>query len=152
MKRITMDFFEKKRDQYREEQKEILAKAKNLQVADEEYYLTSQYLLQIASRAKELFESSEPDEKKQILQLTLQNLTLEGKKVRYEWKKPFDKIAIYASHPDWRPRRDSNPSVKSADSPQGAARRDRYELCSARFSSRKMTNKKRLDKPVLFHL
>ena len=97
-----MDFFEKKRDQYREEQKEILAKTKNLQVADEEYYLTSQCLLQIASRAKELFESSEPDEKKQILQLTLQNLTLEGKKVRYEWKKPFDKIAIYASHPDWR--------------------------------------------------
>lgn len=100
--RITIDLFEKKRDQYREEQKEILAKAKNLQVADEEYYLTSQYLLQIASRAKELFESSEPNEKKQILQLTLQNLTLEGKKVRYEWKKPFDKIAIYASHPDWR--------------------------------------------------
>ena len=72
-------------------------------MADEEYYLTAQYLVQIASRAKELFAGSEPEEKRLLLNMTLQNLRLDGKIVRYDWKKPFDKIAFYASRPIWAP-------------------------------------------------
>ena len=53
-------------------------------MADEEYYLTAQYLVQIASRAKELFASSEPEEKRLILKMAFQNLSLDGKIVRYE--------------------------------------------------------------------
>jgi len=74
-------------------------------MADEEYYLTAQYLVQIASRAKELFAGSEPEEKRLLLNMTLQNLRLDGKIVRYDWKKPFDKIAFYASRPIWLPVR-----------------------------------------------
>jgi len=72
-----------------------------LQVADEEYYLNSEYLLKLASHAKELFESSEPQEKRLLLKMTLQNLRLEGKTVRYDWINPFDKIAFYASRLAW---------------------------------------------------
>ncbi|MCX7997064.1 MAG: recombinase family protein [Patescibacteria group bacterium] len=106
--RITKSFFEEKRDQYRAEQRILQAKLANLQNADEEYYLTAQYLVEIASRAKELFMSSEPEEKRLILKMAFQNLSLDGKIVRYEWKKPFDKIAFYASRPAWLPRQDSN--------------------------------------------
>lgn len=84
------------------------AKLANLQNADEEYYLTAQYLVEIASRAKELFISSEPEEKRLILKMAFQNLELDGKIVRYDWKKPFDKIAFYASRPAWLPDEDSN--------------------------------------------
>lgn len=84
-----------------------MAKLRN---ADEEYYLSSEYLLNVASRASELFKSSEPHEKRQLLKMTLQNLTLDGKKARYDWIKPFDKIAYYASRRSWLPDRDSNPN------------------------------------------
>ena len=51
-----------------------------LHFADEEYYLTSEYLLKLASNAGKLFESSEAHEKRLLLNMTLQNLELKGKK------------------------------------------------------------------------
>ncbi len=71
--------------------------------ADEEYYLTSEYLLQLANRAYELFMSSEAEEKRQLLKLTLQNLKLEGKKVEFGLAKPFDKVFACAGSQTWLP-------------------------------------------------
>ncbi|MBI3619953.1 hypothetical protein HY214_02305 [Candidatus Roizmanbacteria bacterium] len=105
---ITTSYYEEKRKEYRDKQKVLSSKMSRLHVADEEYYLNSEYLLKIASHAKELFESSEAQEKRLLLKMTLQHLRLEGKTVRYDWVNPFDKIALYASRLDWLPRVDSN--------------------------------------------
>ena len=72
-----------------------------LQVADEDYYISSDYILNLASKAAELFESSEPQEKRQLLKFTLQNLVLDGTLVRYDEIKPFDAIRLYASRQAW---------------------------------------------------
>jgi hypothetical protein len=40
-------------------------------------------------------------------EMTPQNLTLAGKKVRHEWVNPFDKIANLASRQTWLPRENS---------------------------------------------
>ena len=98
---ITKDKYEEKRKEYRAKQKEINAKIGKLHFADEEYYLTSKYLLELASKASELFESSEMHEKRQLLMMALQNLELKGKKVCYSWIKPFDQVAFYASRQAW---------------------------------------------------
>jgi site-specific DNA recombinase len=98
---ITESYYEKKRKEYRTKQKEIEAKTSKLRFADEEYYLTSEYLLKLASKAGKLFESSEDHEKRLLLKVALQNLELKDKKVRYVWKKPFDEIANYASRQAW---------------------------------------------------
>ena len=74
-----------------------------LEVADEEHYLTSEYLLQLANRAYELFMSSEAEEKRQLLKLTLQNLKLGGTKVEFELVKPFYKVFACASNQAWLP-------------------------------------------------
>lgn len=79
-----------------------------LHFADEEYYLTSEYLLKLASKASKLFESSEVHEKRLLLKLTLQNLELKGKIVRFDWLNPFDKIANYAPRQAWLRGEDSN--------------------------------------------
>ena len=105
---ITKDKYEEKRKEYRAEQNEINKKTAKLHFADEEYYLTSEYLLKLASNASKLFESSEVHEKRLLLKMTLQNLELKDKKARYDWIKPFDKIAFYASRSVWLPREDSN--------------------------------------------
>ena len=72
-------------------------------IADEEYYFTSEYLLQLASRAYDLFMSSEAEGKRQLLQLILRSLKLEGKKVEFELVKPFDKVFACSSRQCWLP-------------------------------------------------
>ena len=91
---ITKDKYEEKRKEYRAKQKEITSKIGKLNYADEEYYLTSEYLLKLASNASKLFESSEAHEKRLLLKMTLQNLEIKGKIARFDWIKPFDKIAF----------------------------------------------------------
>ena len=74
-----------------------------LHFADEEYYLTSEYLLKLASKASELFEGSEMQEKRILLKMVLQNLELSGKNIVSDWIKPFDQVAYYASRQLWLP-------------------------------------------------
>lgn len=42
------------------------------------------------------------------MKMALQNLELKGKKARYDWIKPFDKIAFYASRQAWLENRNVN--------------------------------------------
>ena len=105
---ITESEYEKKRIKYRDEQKKVEAKIAKLRKADEEYYITSDYLLNVASRSAELFKISEPQEKRQLLKFTLQNLELEGNLVRYSLIKPFDRVLNYTSRQDWLRGKDSN--------------------------------------------
>lgn len=98
---ITESYYNQKREEFRAKQKELQKKMAKLQIADEEYYITSDYILNLASRADELFESSEPIEKRQLIKFALQNLELKGNKARYDWIKPFDKLAFYASRQAW---------------------------------------------------
>ena len=92
----------------RAKQKEISKKIAKLHFADEEYYLTSEYLLKLASNTSKLFESSEVHEKRLLLKMTLQNLVLNGKNIGYSWIKPFDAIANYAPRHAWLLGLDSN--------------------------------------------
>ena len=105
---ITESYYNKKREEFRAKQKELQKKMGKLQIADEEYYITSDYILNLASRADELFESSEPIEKRQLIKFALQNLVLDGSLVRYDEIKPFDTIRDYASRQAWLLDLDSN--------------------------------------------
>lgn len=98
---ITEDYYNKKLKDYRSEQSALQGKQANLQVADEQYYIASDYVLELAAKASELFESSEPHEKRLLLKMTLQNFKLRGKKVDSDWLKPFDKVSYYASRQKW---------------------------------------------------
>jgi site-specific DNA recombinase len=100
---ITESLYNKKLKEFRAKQKEISGKIASLVIADEEYYVTSEYLLQLANRAYDLFMSSEAEEKRQLLQLTLRNLELDGKKVNFELVKPFDKVFACSNSQSWLP-------------------------------------------------
>ena len=106
--RITESYYEKKRKEYRAEQKKINGKIAKLHFADEEYYLASEYIIKLASRASGLFAGSEPMEKRLLLKMALQNLELNGENVEYDWVTPLDVVADYASRKAWLPGLDSN--------------------------------------------
>jgi len=48
--------------------------------ASNTYYITANTVLSLAQKAEEIFESSEPDEKRQLLKFLFLSLKLDGKK------------------------------------------------------------------------
>lgn len=69
--------------------------------ADKEYYITAGYLLELASRSYELFLGSKPEQKRKLINLTLQNLVWIDGELQYEWKKPFSSIANCKERHEW---------------------------------------------------
>jgi len=60
--------------------------------ADESFYLTANTVLNLAKKAYEIFQISEVEEKRQLLNFLLQNPQLKGEKLIFTLKKPFDTI------------------------------------------------------------
>ena len=107
-RRITADEHDKLYRAFRQRVDEIDSKLSNLQKAEDDYYLTSKYLLGVTQKAYNLFISSGIEEKRQILKLILQNSVLDGRLVKYSLLKPFDTILNYADNQLWLLREDSN--------------------------------------------
>ena len=89
MGRITEDEYHKRIQRYRIEQKGIKEKLNNLHTADENYYTTTNYLLTLAKRIPQVFESSKPEVKRQLINLVLSNPTLNDVTICATIRKPF---------------------------------------------------------------
>lgn len=105
---ITSDEYTSHYNNFIEKIADIDAQIAQLEQAEDSYYINANYLLELANRAYDLFMSSEVEEKRQLIKLTLRNLRLEGRKVRYDFVKPFDQIFLYADRQRWLPDEDSN--------------------------------------------
>lgn len=64
--RINEEIYDQLLSEYKSQQSEILEQMKDHSDADEQFYLTANVLLNIAKRAKDIFISSEIDEKRQF--------------------------------------------------------------------------------------
>lgn len=98
---ITTEQYNKFRENWTKQKEEYEAKLARISKADKEYYITASYLLELASLSYELFLGSEPEQKRQIITLTLQNLTLKDGNLCYDWVKPFDSIFVSAKSHKW---------------------------------------------------
>lgn len=76
--------------EYKAKQAELLDQMKDHSDADEQFYLTANMTLNIAKRAKEIFISSEPEEKRQFLGFLLQNCVLNEKTLGFTLRSPFN--------------------------------------------------------------
>jgi len=99
--KITEDFYKKKEQEYRREQSNITLKMNNLQKADVQYYITANYLLQVARKAPEIFKSSKPEVKRQLFKLVLSNPTINDGTLCATYRKPFNLIAEGLSRSKW---------------------------------------------------
>ena len=87
---ITDEMYDKLLREYKEKQSEILSQMQDHSNADEQFYLTANATLGLAQRAKAVFNSSEPAEKRQFLAFLLQNCVLNGKKLDFTIRSPFN--------------------------------------------------------------
>lgn len=81
---------------------EISIKLENFKEAEENYYITTKYLLDLTSRAYDLFLSSEVIQRRQLIKLVLSNLRIENGSVLYDVVKPFDLIINSYDRKLWR--------------------------------------------------
>jgi len=106
--RIIDNEYDKYYESFRNQLSEIDTKLAMLQDAEDNYYITAKYILELANRAYDLFISSEVEERRQLLKLVLSNLRIEGRNVCYDAVKPFDSILVSANSQSWLPGLDSN--------------------------------------------
>lgn len=106
--RITDQDYDRYYQTFRDKISELDTRIAILQEAEDNYYITAQYLLTLANKAYDLFKSSKVEERRLLIKMVLSNLTVEGKEVRYNAIKPYDTILYYADRQAWLPRLDSD--------------------------------------------
>jgi site-specific DNA recombinase len=97
--RITQDIYDKKLSEFETKQQELQIQLEEYAQADHEYHITVSRVLDLAKRASQIFESSEVNEKRQILGMLLSNCRISEGKLLWELKSPFDVIASAQHHP-----------------------------------------------------
>ncbi len=105
---ITQNDYDKKALSLKQRQYELNELLNRHTQADEKFSLTLISLMELASRAYELFISSKVEQKRQLLGFVLSNLTLNGRKLCYELKRPFNVFNSIGNCLIWLPGADSN--------------------------------------------
>src|SRR3990167_976761 len=80
----------------------INSRIEQLEESDDNYFTTAKYVLSLANKAHELFENSEVEEKRQLINLLLSNVRVEDEYVLYDVQKPFDMIINCSDSQLWR--------------------------------------------------
>lgn len=109
---ITENEYDRFFQKFCEQRDQITERLSRLNEAETNYYITAKYILNLANRAHDLFESSEVDEKRQLIKLLLLNLQIKGENIVYDVQKPFDLILECSDDIKWRPQWDLNPCFR----------------------------------------
>ncbi len=106
--RITESEYDKFYTSLYDEVAQIKSQLDKLDEAQDNYYITAKYVLDLVNRAHDLFVSSEVEEKRQLIKLVLSNLRLEDENLRYDAAKPFNLLLESSDSQRWCARLDSN--------------------------------------------
>ena len=107
--RVDAEMYDKKLREFKEQQNDVLFKIKQFDNASESYYITASTVLSLAKRAEQIFNSSEPEEKRQLLNFLFLNLKLDGKNLLYKLKTPFEGVLLANTTHNWGGYWESNP-------------------------------------------
>jgi hypothetical protein len=90
---ITQDIYDTKFKKEKELQADVLLQKEEHTNADTQYHIVAKTVLNLAKRAVEIFDGSEPTEKRQFLSYLLQNCELNEKTLGFTLRSPFNLIA-----------------------------------------------------------
>ena len=105
---ITKDEYNEIKSELEVERHNIDVKLQSLSKADDSFNETLGIIFELASKAHDLFKSSEIEEKRRIITILFPNLKMDGEKLVFTLRKPFDMLVKNKNHPDWLGWMDSN--------------------------------------------
>ncbi len=102
--------FERMVKKIEKRQKELLDDLQDHSAGDKAFVIGASYLLDICSRAVELFdaESTKVEQKRYLIDFILSNATLDGEKLQFTLKEPFEAVIALSKTGKWYARTDSN--------------------------------------------
>ena len=99
---ITKEFYKTKQLALHIERDQLNIKISSIDRANKEYYDNAIRVMELVRNAPLLFRKiTNPEEKRQILNMLFQNLELEGDQLRWKYKKPFNSMASYKNDSSW---------------------------------------------------
>ncbi|HSG31969.1 MAG TPA: recombinase family protein [Thermodesulfobacteriota bacterium] len=98
---ITSDDHERKCQELKNRQYDINEQIKKYLKADESFQVTVKTVLSLASKAYEIFESSNIEQKRKLINYVFSNLQLRGVTLEYHLKKPFDLMVDCTTYSEW---------------------------------------------------
>ena len=122
--RVSQQFFDERAAEWRTEQSEILRRIEGHQNANQAYLSEGVRILELASRAADLYDAQPMTEKRKLINLVFSNSSWKDGKLTPTYRKPFDLIVeanalakkekaasddTHGLHPVWLGNRDSNP-------------------------------------------
>lgn len=111
--RITATDYDKYAKKYNEEKIELERKLVEYTNNDKSFVVTSSYLLELASKAKDVFDGSQPAKKNKILRMLLANCQINQKRLQLNLLKPFSDMLDSTKSSNWLRRLDSNQRPRS---------------------------------------
>lgn len=106
--RITIDDYDKMIIEMKAKEEDLIGQIKDHSKADETFLITSSYLLELANRAHDLFESSQPAKKRKLISFVFANLEANAGNLLFKLKNPFTGMVNCSKNENWLPRLDSN--------------------------------------------
>ncbi len=98
---IAKDIYEEKRKNFTERRDELAKEIENLNNCDDDFHNALIRLLELASSAGKLFKGSTPSEKRDLINFVFANLTLNGHKLEFKLRPPFDDFVKTAKTGEW---------------------------------------------------
>ncbi len=105
---ITKDTYNRKHGQLIQRRQEINELLERHHAGDEQFRIAVSTLVTLASKAYDIFERSTIDEKHQLIGYVFSNLQMDGRKLRYTLKAPFNLFVDLVGYKEWLPGPDSN--------------------------------------------
>ncbi len=105
---ITQSEYDKKARELKQRQHEINQQQNNLDSADEDFAISLKLVLELVNNAGRLFRSSKIEQKRKLLTLVFQNLSLTNGKAQFSLRKPFELFLNQSGCPEWLGYQDSN--------------------------------------------
>ncbi|OIO53478.1 hypothetical protein AUJ46_04735 [Candidatus Peregrinibacteria bacterium CG1_02_54_53] len=106
--RITVEEYDKMFEENKQKETDLLEELKGHSEGDKAFHIAASYILELAKRAQELFECSQPDQKNRLLRFVFANCSVKGEKLSPKLKNVFAGIVESNKTKNWLPRLDSN--------------------------------------------
>ena len=105
--RITVDDYDRIATRIEAEINEKDNKLMELTNNDKSFEVDRSYLLELASKARRIFESSKPEQKNKILKLLFSNLEINEKRLNCNLLEPFNTLSSMSKSQSWLPLADT---------------------------------------------
>jgi len=104
---ITKEAYDRKFSQLQNRRKEISVMQEEHQGGNEEFKNALTTMISLASKAPEIFKSSKTEVKRALIGFVFSNLQLNGSKLEYTLREPFQSFQNVESYKEWLSRLDT---------------------------------------------